>query len=337
MDRAEIQARLDQAKEKVDKRITTINKLCSKLRVNSTELLNDYHRVISDSNPEYLRNATSTEIVSRYVQEKPTRAEDGTWLDDNYEWNSKVNQLIDNLPKLFDLEKVVKGWEIKLDKQTNRENIEQIPILVEFLNKWEENAKNYYIRQSEEYVNAYNEFHAIAQDWLNEHDYNNLPYSEKRDLVKVFNDFIQNHYGKARRYRFGSFGVDDWVNNFDQLTKDLCSVRFVSEEPEDSYHGYDQNFGHEAEKGHYELRSFNEEKLDKLLHEEKLRKYQKLVEQVTAITGPITDVSGLEIDARGDLNGIVIGEKGKAKVNTIGAGGYNIQVFHYRTLVKPIQ
>ena len=74
-------------------------------------------------------------------------------------------------------------------------------------------------------------------------------------------------------------------------------------------------------------------------------RYVELINKVSAITGEITDVGDLRIGGKGELNGIVIGENGKAKVDTIIAGGYNQdtivnvkhgQCAHYRTLVHKI-
>ena len=63
-------------------------------------------------------------------------------------------------------------------------------------------------------------------------------------------------------------------------------------------------------------------------------KYDFIIERTNAIVGRITDAANLRIGNKGDLNGFIIGDKGKAKVQTIGAGGYNIQCYHFRTLIN---
>ena len=74
-------------------------------------------------------------------------------------------------------------------------------------------------------------------------------------------------------------------------------------------------------------------KLAKDLIEEANRKYDFIIERTNAIVGEITDASGLTVGSKDDLNGHIIGTRGVAKVQTIGAGGYNIQCFHFRTLI----
>lgn len=80
----------------------------------------------------------------------------------------------------------------------------------------------------------------------------------------------------------------------------------------------------------------NEEELRKLLAKEKELRYAKLVRQVIAEVGVITEAKNLYDGAKGDINGFIKGENGVAHIWTIGAGGYNIQCFHYRTLVKKV-
>jgi hypothetical protein len=76
--------------------------------------------------------------------------------------------------------------------------------------------------------------------------------------------------------------------------------------------------------------------LDKVLEEEKRRKALDLVNRIKDVVGEITNANRLEVSAKGNLDGIINGTKADAKVQTIGAGGYNIQCFHYRTLVNKI-
>lgn len=66
------------------------------------------------------------------------------------------------------------------------------------------------------------------------------------------------------------------------------------------------------------------------------RKYDRLIEDVEYYVGEITNISELTIGDDGNLNGIVVGKNGKVKVQTILAGGYNIQCLHYRCLLNRI-
>lgn len=61
-----------------------------------------------------------------------------------------------------------------------------------------------------------------------------------------------------------------------------------------------------------------------------------LAQRIGEHVGKITDAQGLHIQ-NGEIAGVIFGEKGSATIQTIGAGGYNIQRFHFRTLVHPIE
>jgi hypothetical protein len=74
-----------------------------------------------------------------------------------------------------------------------------------------------------------------------------------------------------------------------------------------------------------EFRKIEEREADKWLLD--------LYNRVKAITGEVTDCSHLYWGGK-CLDGYVVGKEGRAVVDTIGAGGYNIQRFHLRVLVK---
>jgi len=80
----------------------------------------------------------------------------------------------------------------------------------------------------------------------------------------------------------------------------------------------------------------NEVELEKLLNREVKTKYEDLVNRISHVVGEIQDCSRLRIGGNGSINGVVSGNKAEAKIETITAGGYNIQCLHYRVLVNKI-
>lgn len=62
-----------------------------------------------------------------------------------------------------------------------------------------------------------------------------------------------------------------------------------------------------------------------------------LYRRVKNITGDVIDVSELTLNTDHALDGVVTGKLGRARVETIIAGGYNIQCEHYRAIVKEIK
>lgn len=83
-------------------------------------------------------------------------------------------------------------------------------------------------------------------------------------------------------------------------------------------------------------KEINMEKLEKDYTYEATRKYNKFIEDTEFYVGEITDTSDLTIGDKGDINGFVVGTKGKARVETISACG-EVQRFHYRTLYKMVK
>jgi hypothetical protein len=77
-----------------------------------------------------------------------------------------------------------------------------------------------------------------------------------------------------------------------------------------------------------------EEKLKKMLDSEVTSKRKTLTTRVQEKAGDIKDARNLTIGVNGELNGYIIGSKGNVRVQTIYAGGYNIQCLHYRVLVN---
>lgn len=348
MTQQELKAKLDASIEKLEARKNTIAKLCGKLNVNYDALMKAYDEKRNAlSKGEYFKSIYAKEIVDKFVEKKPAFS-NGTWDRAADEFNSKVEQLADNLPKLFEIENTTRSWEEKYDNQANKENSQKIEVIWNFLTDWETRAREWYINQGKRLVDQMNKFQTIASDYLIEIGYDTkkyLPREEAKEFVQQYNQFFNNNYNITPRYKWSDVDVEDWLGKYgvDQFTRELATVRFDKQDN----NSYDQIFGYPAHKGEYVLKAFDYDKLDKVLAQEKLNKYYDLCDRISKVVGEITNASDLKIGYKnGELNGIVEGTKGKAKVETVGAGGYNTdiivnvkhgQIFHYRVLVTPIK
>jgi len=74
--------------------------------------------------------------------------------------------------------------------------------------------------------------------------------------------------------------------------------------------------------------------IDKMIESDAKNKKAKLIKQVEKKAGKIVDATGLRFGVDCGINGTIIGELKTVHVETIYAGGYNIQCLHYRVLVK---
>jgi len=74
--------------------------------------------------------------------------------------------------------------------------------------------------------------------------------------------------------------------------------------------------------------------LNKFLDRELAAKRQNLITRITKKAGNIIDATGLYIGSTGEINGVIVGDIKTVTVQTISAGGYAVQCYHFRVLVK---
>lgn len=322
----ELQQKLNDAQERVEKRKGTISKVCKKLGINEKDVLDIYYDGVKDYSAYYLPSKIAVEMVAKVVQKKPERDEQGNWLDDNYQFNYVVEQLQDNLMKLYDVERVAKSWQEKYNNQFNKENAEKIESIWNFLCEWEKKAIEWYKKNAELYFNLKKNY-----------DRELKKYYASEDFERSFNNYINSPY-QMKYYRteenvkrvLGDQFKSRYYADIDNFTKSITTIKndYYYPNPDNRFEYYYKPVSY----------TVDEEKLNKTIAQEKLNKYYDLCNRITAEVGEIIDASGLSIgNQKGELNGIVKGTEGTARVETISAGGYNIQCFHYRVLVHKIR
>ena len=181
-----------------------------------------------------------------------------------------------------------------------------------FLANWKDKARQYYMALKEERgLERRREFE------INE---------ENLKFLKV--------YSFSNRRKYSDEKVEEILASLDEMPK-YQKERLHSEI---TYQKYMQWEGTKTKSDLAVIeRGYSDVELDKILDKEVEIRRTKLFTMVEKKAGKIVDATNIHSGVDASINGIVIGEKAKVKVETIYAGGYNIQCLHYRILVKEVK
>lgn len=232
-------------------------------------------------------------------------------LPDNLEDDTII---YDNIFKLKELQEVRDNWKTKYDTKLHENEEEKVEVIWDFLTEWESKCIEWYKNNAERYVE-------LSESFIDDSKQYELGYEERNVKPDSDDYLVQAKYDRIKRAYLNAY-QQNYFSEITTLTKDITDIRYKYEN--------NQRVGIISYK-------VDENKLNKVISQEKERKYKDLVKRVEAVVGTITNAENLHIgNQNGELNGYVEGTNGKCSVETISAGGYNIQCFHYRVLIHKI-
>lgn len=169
----------------------------------------------------------------------------------------------------------------------------------------------------------------VITDFLNDWEKRSVEYFT--DQKVRFDEAAKIRNTRNQEYSKWYYGDDAW-----KLKKeDPDAYKAKVKEQKDYRDKFDSDWRHVTQ--FFDGAGTWEENMHKTIAQEKIAKYDDIIARTNSLIGQITDAGALHIGKKGDLNGVIVGSKGKATVETIGAGGYNIQRYHFRTLINKLK
>lgn len=236
-----------------------------------------------------------------------------------YDIRCKEDDIKGAMKKLAEAERVLEGWVVKLNVEVQKEefiNNSAPPVIRKFLDQWKDLAYQWYIKRFSDFL-VYKE--KLAQK---------VELAQKEYIEKYVVPESAQNQEMFQKYGY-SFFLGRHNRKMDAFLKEKNLYYSQVKSAENAFAGaivlkmYDYRFDEE------EMLKY----LNKVLEEERKSKLIDLINRVTSCGGKIQDATYLTINNKGMLDGFLKCEKGRVKVETIGAGGFNIQCFHFRTLV----
>lgn len=205
------------------------------------------------------------------------------------------------------------GYKAQLTAESEKAASRNVPAIVDFLNGWKARVTSHFMNGLMEYY--------MEKEYVHELYTKIISWSYSKSDVSPEQVAYEEARQTFRNKCHGYYERENFINRWGKPDYKEVKVR-------DGEYEWLRPYSNE----HTMEEALN--KLEKDLTQEWNRKYDFIIERTNQIVGVITDASKLKVGSKGDLNGYIIGTKGTAKVQTIGAGGYNIQCFHFRTLIN---
>lgn len=277
---------------------------------------------------EYDNLVAYLELLKNYNSHRlPDHAEVNTWaLVRKYGWNfedkygSALYSITNDAESIYNSKYAIKEAQQVLDNYKSKlsalkakaDEVDRIPdclkaFLDDIVSRWD--AYDFNIRDNSPAY--YRELKNVADEILySGADSWNRWEVEKAKLAELYPDLPSSGWGMTRERKFKEEHI---INPFEARFGSLKYAQGLWGQSDEWIHKQNQRDG------------------ENLILD--------LLKRVTKITGPVTDWSGLHI-TQGNmgavLNGIVVGEEGKARVESIYASG-PVQRLHIRTLVKEVK
>lgn len=249
--------------------------------------------------------------------ERIRKVESQNWQDPNPYYYSEYD-LKCTLRDIEEAQKALDGYKAQLEYENEKANSRNVKVIVEFLEMWKANVRECYIEGATA-LKAY--------------------YADKQNLKELRSKIPEDYWFSTKTP--DQIAFEEARNIFWNKCHGYFEARMVAD-----YWGKMREKEVKVRDGEYEWLApyTNEETLEKAIErleadlvDEANRKYDFIIERTNKIVGTITDADNLRIGEKHDLNGYIIGTRGVARVKTIGAGGYNIQCFHFRTIINEMK
>ncbi len=283
MTEQELIARIDKKEESIQKILKRIDKW--------TKGMNDEAKAIVAKCEVIYDDPTYKQTYIDWAEYKKHHTNDPTVYDQNGSKGPNFQEAYSAYRDLAEAKFTLNKYKEKLAQVQRFQGEEKIPAIWEFLQKWRENAYEFFVENCKE----------LGE--LKAHE------KEEWEAFKATSDEYNSYTSSWQKSSVQRRWMERYYRNIHSLTE----MVYI-------YNG-----------------RWDDEKLNKLLDKDVENKYKDFVARITEKAGNIQDATGLRMAGNGVINGVVIGDKHNVKVETILAGGYNIQRLHYRVLVHIIK
>lgn len=240
--------------------------------------------------------------------------------EDVYEIEWKERDIVDSGKKLIDAERILNNWKSKLDVELEKERFIEgnAPEVIKvFLENWKTKAIEWHL-------NRYNNYQDFKKSLIEKERQCRIECIKITPEYSRYLDRIEDPESSLTDIRPRNIMAD-------YLEENNITYKHIAKAKANFAGGnvmYMDGLSNETERYDW---------IERVLEKEKKFKMIDLIHRINNEIGEVTNAGNLEISAKGNLDGVIVGSKGSLKITTIEAGGFNIQCFHYRTLIKKLK